>query len=502
MFDLLIFPNSLLQHNELLNIDNIKNIYVIEHPVFFTKYKYHKQKLILHRASMKYYFDYIKNSKTKYITFDKWESLKQHLSNNLLFYEHNDHLLTRELKDICKQKNTKIMECHNPIFLSKKKILKSYINEMKNKKITHKSFYVWNRRRLNILLNNDKSPKFGKWSFDKNNRCPYPKNIKMDENINFCNNDDFKYNNEAKTYISKHFSNNPGNIDVLIDGKHFVYPVTFESANKMLKHFINNKIKYFGKYQDAFNTKIYYGFHSNLSSLMNIGLILPSHAINELLKTPVTEVSISSIEGYIRQLIGWREYTRMFYLFYRRQLKQNILNNTTKLNYNIWYNGSESTGFELIDLMIKKVLNTGYLNHIERLMVIGNFMLLTNIHPNQVFEWFQSMFVDSYNVFMYPNVYGMSQYSCGNLMMSRPYFSSSNYLLKMGNVKQSSIIKINNRIYPWTKIWNSLYYSFINKHHILLSKNYSTANIVKYWKSKHKREKREILILGKKYIYQ
>ncbi len=494
MLDLLIFPNTLIEDNLILKSYVISNIYIIEHPVYFTMYKYHKLKLILHRSTMKYYENYlitkykISKNKIKYINFNLFNNFK---FDNVIFYDPCDHYV---IKDIHKKCNNYTI-IHNPIFLTKKSELKFYWN---NYSRNHKSFYIWQRRKLNILIDKNKKPLFDKWSFDIHNRNPFPKNI-----TNKFNNEYLKtqYNKnkkniyviEAIKYVSNNFHNNPGNYN-------FYLPITFKDVKLFYDYFILEKLNNFGIYEDAVNTNINFGFHSVISPLINIGLITPNYIINIIKNIPVNIKSINSIEGYIRQIIGWREYCYLFYLFGRKTFNKNIFNNTNKLNTDIWYNKTKLTNISIIDKLIEKTINIGYLHHIERLMYIGNFMLITQINPKDVFKWFQTMFLDSYHVFMYPNVYGMSQYSCGNFMMSRPYFSSSNYLIKMSNFNKKEQININNK-YIYTKdLWNYLYYSFINKNKKILYKNYATYNMVKHWLNKPIKEKNIINKYSKIYL--
>jgi deoxyribodipyrimidine photolyase-related protein len=210
--------------------------------------------------------------------------------------------------------------------------------------------------------------------------------------------------------------------------------------------------------------------------------------------------NIQSQEAFIRQLF-WREYCVLIYMFNKDIEKINFFNHTNNL-HSSWYNGT--TQFEIINNLINKSLTYGWVHHIERLMFIGNIMLLTQIKPIKVYKWFTEMFIDAYPWVMVPNIYGMSQFSCGSLMMKRPYFSSSNYIDKMSNYKKKpnllQKININNIDYEWYIIWDCLYYNFINNNIDYFSKNYSTANIVNIWKKKTKKEQNEIIKIANDFI--
>ena len=161
----------------------------------------------------------------------------------------------------------------------------------------------------------------------------------------------------------------------------------------------------------------------------------------------------------MRQIIGWREFIRGVYIAVgNKERTRNFWNFNRKIP-NSFYNGD--TGIEPIDDTIKKINNSAYANHIERLMIIGNFMLLCEFEPNEVYKWFMEMFIDSYDWVMVPNVYGMSQFSDSGMMSTKPYISSSNYILKMSNYKKGD----------WCKIWDSLFWNFMDKQREFFIKN-------------------------------
>ncbi len=176
--------------------------------------------------------------------------------------------------------------------------------------------------------------------------------------------------------------------------------------------------------------------------------------------------------------------------------KDNHFNHRRKLDNDVWYKNEYSTGFDVIDDMIDKTLEYAYLHHIERLMYVGNFLLINKINPKDCFEWFMCMFIDAYNWVMYGNVYAMSQYSTGKLLMTRPYFSSSNYIDKMSNYKKQKDkyekIKLGKKEYEWYDVWDAIYYNFIAENKTEFKKNYAIAAQVKHWDNKSSAEKREI----------
>lgn len=485
----LVFPNSLFENNEL--ITSSSTVYLIEHSVYFCLYPYHKMKLVLHRASMKYYQNYLEKKYkciVKYITYsdDLSKKLSKHKNQTVHFYDPTDHLVMSDLRKISRQHHLQLEIYETPLFMTPSTVLKKYIADKNS--ITHGNFYRFQRIHHNVLLTQNGKPKGGKWSFDTENQKPFPKNFNNNFKPKPKSN---KYIIEAKKYVNKHFKNNPGSDNIY-------FPIDYGSAKRWFQKFVKERLNCFGPYQDAQSDKIPFGCHSIISPMLNIGLLTPEYVVRTAEKSGK---KIESVEGFIRQILGWREAIRMIYLFRRSEMekKKNYFKHYRKLNNDLWlYYSNNTTGFYFIDELIEKTINYGYLHHIERLMYVGNFMLLAKINPKEVFRWFMTMFVDSYQWVMYGNVYAMSQYSTGRLLMTRPYFSSSNYLLKMSNIKKNADICLDHE-YPWTEVWNALYYRFISENKKDLGKNYAVARQVKYWNNKSKSEQNNLISLANRY---
>ena len=485
----IIYPNTLFSNISLL--EDQDKIFIIEDNTFFKKFNYHKQKLILHRASMKYYYDYLLlnfGTKVFYIDNSKLKLFYNKIFNSkfsISIYDPINHSIIKLLKKLTN--NLTIYD--NLSFTESYDDLLNYNNTINDNKYRHDQFYKWNRLRLNILLDNDK-PLFGKWSFDSENRKPFDKNYINPEIIQF-NND---YIIEAKEYVAKNYPNNFGDID------NFIFPITHKQAKKLLIQFIQDKLNNFGKYQDAVHDNIIIGSHSLLSSSLNIGLITAKECLNLILKqfnklsTDNKKKQINNYEGFLRQLIGWRPYTRLLYEFHGSTMyNMNFLEHNKKITKE-WYLGT--TKIKPIDSLINKVKKYAYLHHIERLMYIGNWALLTEIHPKEIYKWFMITCIDAYEWVMVSNVHGMSQHALENdkiSMMTRPYFSSTNYIKNMSNF-------ITNNNEEWIEIWNNLYYYFIYKNKEYLKKNYSIARQVVHWNNKSKNEQKEIINFAKSYL--
>ena len=283
------------------------------------------------------------------------------------------------------------------------------------------------------------------------NREKYPKDKEAPKLKTF-QKDEIRVNNES--YINDYFKNNPGKIEK------FIYPTDFKQAKQWFDDFLVNRFDEFGPYEDAVLKEKSILNHSVLSPLLNSGLISPNYVIEKSLHFyEKNNIRLNSCEGFLRQIIGWREFIRGVYIAVgNKERTRNFWNFNRKIP-NSFYNGD--TGIEPIDDTIKKINNSAYANHIERLMIIGNFMLLCEFEPNEVYKWFMEMFIDSYDWVMVPNVYGMSQFSDSGMMSTKPYISSSNYILKMSNYKKGD----------WCKIWDSLFWNFMDKQRDFFIKN-------------------------------
>jgi len=379
-----------------------------------------------------------------------------------------------------------ILESKNFITTSDK--LKYYNDNIFKTKFSHNtSFYRWQRKNLNIMYPiGDKY----KLSYDNENKKKFEENQTDVFNPKVNNT---SYVKEAISYTNKHFRNNIGNTD------NFIYPIDHLGAKKWLNDFIKNRLENFGTYEDAISNNITFGFHSVLSPLLNIGLITDNDIIKKVLPLE-SKIPINSYEGYIRQIIGWRQGVRYLYQFhYNKFVNKNFFNNRNKISNRFW---NATTKIPPVDDCINKALKYSYLHHIERLMIMGNFFLLLMIDPKDVFDWFITFVsIDAYQWVMYPNIYGMITYADSGFMMSRPYISSSAYLKKMSDYKNNtSTVKLQNIEYKWDEIWDSLYYNFINTHYKILKKNYFMSRNTMHWDNKSNEDKKKILELSKKYI--
>ena len=451
----LLFPHQLYKESELVN--TCDEVYLIEDELYFSQYRFHKQKLVLHRASMKYYADYISDhTHVHYVESNSSLSLEGLFQSicaaghsELHYTLTDDYLLEKRIKRFAKKCDLKLHSFSNPNFIESEKSVRETLSKQKSYLMAN--FYTSQRKKYNILLEDNQKPVGGKWSFDAENRKKVPKGTELPSIEVPAQN---PYVDEAKKYVEKHFGENYGSIDTCY------YATTHSEAEIHLQAFINERFMLFGDYEDAMLKDEHWLWHSVLTPMLNIGLLSPKQIVNEVLKAHKEHTfPLNSLEGYIRQIIGWREFIRGIYsLEGVKQRTTNHLGYSRKIPESFW---TGTTGIDPIDITIKKLLKTGYSHHIERLMLLGNFMMLCEFDPDEVYRWFMEMYVDAYDWVMVPNVYGMTQYADGGLMTTKPYCSGSNYVLKMSDFAKGE----------WCDTWNALYWRFVYVNREEFAKN-------------------------------
>ena len=223
--------------------------------------------------------------------------------------------------------------------------------------------------------------------------------------------------------------------------------------------------------------------------MLNIGLISPEEVVESVLEyAKAHNIPINSTEGFIRQIIGWREFIRGIYEVKGvEERTRNFWGFTRKIPESFWRG---ETGILPVDVTIKKVLQTGYCHHIERLMVLGNFMVLCEFDPDEVYRWFMELFIDSYDWVMVPNVYGMSQFADGGLMSTKPYISGSNYLIKMSDYPKGD----------WQEIWDGLFWRFMHVHRDFFQQNPRLGMLVGTFDKMDREKKEEHLVVAERYL--
>lgn len=484
----IIFPNQLFE-----NIDPIRSCssaFLVEEFLFFKQYKFHKQKILFHRASMKCYEQHLLKKKVNVHYVEANENtadvriLIKHIASKgftaIKTYDPCDEWLRKRIVYECNSVGIHFSFIESPLFINSQKDLRKYLAD--KKKYFQTDFYIYQRKRLGLLLDKDKNPLNGKWSFDADNRLKYPAEKTPPS---FSKTIVTTFHKEAMEYVTKNFNHNYGYIST-----EFFYPIDFKSANDALNNFFETRFHDFGIYEDAIVSSENHLHHSVLTPMLNVGLLLPEQVIDKSIDyAEKNNVPYNSLEGFVRQITGWREFIRMVYLCEGNKQRTNNYWNFTRKIPASFYSGT--TGIEPVDCTIKKLNQSAYNHHIERLMVMSNFMLLCEFAPNQVYQWFMEMYVDAYDWVMVPNVYGMGQFADGGLICTKPYISGSNYLFKMSNYKKGE---------AWSEIWDSLFWRFIYTHRDFFLKNPRLGMLLKTFDKWNDTKKKTTLKIANDYL--
>lgn len=453
----LVFPHQLFKNNPCLN--KHRRIFIVEDDLFFNYQPFHKMKLIMHRASMKFYADFLMNKgfRVTYVELEDYKNLAHFFKHCfggeevkcIHYVDPVDFLLSKRLRKASKLANLETVQYVTPMFLNSPDLNEEHLGSEKEH-YRMADFYKKQRVYFDILMD-QKKPVGGSWSFDKENRKSLPKNyVSPFPNFPAKN----QYVERATEYVQQNFPIHPGEV------QHFIFPITFDDAQELLDNFLTFRFHDFGPYQDALSSNQPFLNHSMLSSALNIGLLTPDHVVDVALGyARQNNVPLASLEGFLRQIIGWREFVRAIY----------ERHGTKARTTNFWKHSRKISeiSFDKIEPIKKaheKALKYAYSHHIERLMVLGNFFLLTEIDPDEVYNYFMTYYIDAYDWVMVPNVYGMSQFSDGGILATKPYISSSRYLIKMGAEKSSH----------WSEIWDALYWRFLYKHLDYFKSNHRT----------------------------
>lgn len=463
---LLILPNQLFAKHPGLEL-NPSLVVLIEDSLFFGDPQYparfHKQKLWLHRASMKRYEAMLrgKGVETHYVDYDPASPLtlksvfegitdRDAASDGFAIVHPTDFIFEKRLARVCDELNVSCELLANPAFLNSPAQNRDY--RAGKKRWFMADFYKSQRQRLNVLMDGDE-PAGGQWSFDEDNRKKVPKKLLGTIPAKTPYEPD-KIDLDAQKYVQDRFAVNPGLLNQLY------YPTSQAAAEKWLTHFLEDRFAHFGDYEDAIVEGESWLWHSVLTPSLNIGLLTPGQVIQAAIDYAESgDVPFNSVEGFIRQIIGWREFMRATYDDLGVAMRTTNHWNHHRPMPRCFYDAT--TGIAPIDDTIRRVLQTGYCHHIERLMVLGGFMFLCEIDPDDIYLWFMELFVDSYDWVMVPNVYAMSQHADGGAITTKPYFSGSAYVRKMSHHRPAE----------WCQTWDGLYWRWIWNHADELGKN-------------------------------
>ena len=434
----IVFPHQLFAEHPAITAG--LPVALIEDPLFFGTdprwpMRVHRQRLLLHRAALKAYGDDLRGRGLTVLhqRHDQAADTAGHLGllhaagyRSFHLADPVDDVLHRRLRGFVRRDGCEL------------------------------TIYEMQRRRLDLLIDADGGPLGGRWSSDADNRKKLPKTVLVPPEPRQvgCRHVDLARRELIQESL-------PG-IGAWED---FAYPINHADASRWLDDFLEHRLQQFGAYEDAISSRHRVMWHGVLTPMLNCGLLTPQQVINRTMdRAGEGDIPINSLEGFLRQIIGWREFMAAMYR----------LHGVTMRNGNFWdfedrpipsafYEGT--TGLPPIDDAIHHALSTGYCHHIERLMLLGNVMLLCGFHPTRIYTWFMELFVDAYDWVMVPNVYGMSQFADGGIFTTKPYLSGSNYVRKMSDYRKGD----------WCEIWDGLFWSFIKRHDAFFRSQYRLA---------------------------
>ena len=444
---------------EIQNIEDRETVFMCEDFGLCTYEKHHKSKIALFFNAMRSFRDSLEAANIDCIYYDfnnKFEDsfikkLSSEIKDNkfscIRFFEIEDKPFENEVMQMISDLDIKCEVLNTPMFLDSRESFKNFVGDKKF--LLQANYYKKARKEMDILIENQK-PVGGKWSFDDENRKKLPKGYIIPKLPVIKERGD---SDEISNFINTEFNDHPGNINN-------IFPYTTEQALDWLDTFFEERFKDFGPYEDAIFMGEHFQLHSALSSSMNLGIITPQQIITKAKDyAEANDIPLNSLEGFVRQIIGWREFIRGIYQnFSEKMIDANYWNHNRKLS-EAWYTGD--TGIAPLDDAIKGALEFGYTHHINRLMVLASIMNMSRIHPSEIYKWFMEMFVDSSEWVMVPNVFGMGTFADGGIFATKPYISGSSYILRMSNFKKGD----------WCEIVDGLYWKFIEDNKEFFAKN-------------------------------
>ena len=436
-------------------------VFMAEDVSLCTYVRHHKKKLVLFLAAMRNYADGLRAlgyDVLYHALEDRDESSYENKlaaavdasqAKRLRIFEIEDRFMQHRLLDWATRQGTELTIERSPMFLCNRERFTDFLQSVESPRMA--DFYREERRRLGLLVDRSGAPIGGRWSFDADNRKKLPAGIDPPA---VPRPPPQQHVSTVTSLVNQRFADHPGSTE------DFSFPVTRQAALASLDDFLEQRFESFGPYEDAISQRSRTLFHSLLSPSLNLGLITPDEVIAKAVKyAEAHDTPLNSLEGFVRQIAGWREFVRGIYQNYgEKQEASNFWNHHRQLTHS-WYRGD--TGIPPLDDAVRNAWEHGWDHHIARLMIVGNLMNLCEIEPSEAHRWFMEMYVDSSDWVMGPNVYGMALFSDGGIFATKPYICGSNYLLKMSDYARGD----------WCDVVDGLYWRFVDKHANFFSAN-------------------------------
>ena len=470
----LILGDQLNENHSWFNKVDDNVIYIMAEMRQETDYvKHHIQKVVAFFISMRNFSEILasKGHQCIYLKIsddtnpqDLKAIIKRHLkatsSQKFEYQLPDEYRLDQQLKQICEELNCDYEIADTEHFYTTRFELKNFFSG--KKQLIMESFYRMMRKKHHILTTGDQ-PEGGKWNYDHSNRKKWkgqpiiPEIKKFERNVS-------AVIEEIKNSGAKTFGH--------IEPNDFNWPCSRKESLSVLSYFCENLLMHFGDYQDALHTEEKFLFHSRLSFAMNSKMIAPKEVVDSVIahyRNNTDSIQISQVEGFVRQILGWREYMRgMYWKEMPLYANHNKLNNSNSLPNFFW---TGKTKMNCLHHSIDQSLNEAYAHHIQRLMITGNFALLNMTDPKEVDEWYLGIYIDAIEWVEITNTRGMSQFADGGLVATKPYVSSANYINKMSNYCSSCHYSHTKKLGEKACPFNALYWNFLDEKRQYFSSN-------------------------------
>lgn len=491
------------QHSWFDKVDD-KTIYVFMEVRSETDYAtHHIQKVVAFFLGMRAFANHLTQAghRVHYLQLDSPENLQRIPDNlakladalkaeNIEYQLPDEYRLDEQLKGFGESDKRNVTACDTEHFMTGRDDMSTFFKG--KKRYTMEYFYRDMRKKFDVLMDDDGEPTGGAWNFDHDNRNKLKKDVEMPPLRTFSA--DIV---EIQSMLTAHGVTTIGTIDP----DNWVWPTTRSEALETLSDFVSQRLQLFGTYQDAMTTRDPFLFHARISFALNSKLISPREVVEKVedyYKKHRDEIEINQVEGFIRQVIGWREYMRgIYWVHMPAYATMNKLEHTEELPE--WYWTGE-TKMTCLSHAIGQSLEHAYAHHIQRLMITGNFALLLGVNPDAVDAWYLGIYIDAIEWVEITNTRGMSQFADGGIVGTKPYMSSANYIHKMSDYCKECHYDRKIRHGEKACPFNSLYWAFVDRHRERLARNGRIAQMVRLWDRMGTEEQELTLNQAKQYI--
>lgn len=468
---------------------------------------YHKQKLVFAFSAMRHFAEERKKEGWRVLYYEMSKApdteevlrlVESALSPEVVFLlEPNNHFELKGIQNLQRRFSFRLEILENTLFLMSRHEFLEWAGD--RKRLLMESHYRRMRQKLGLLVDKEGNPEGGKWNYDQSNRktvadwkksgSPRPNRRPLETP---------KAGVDPITAgvihdVEKWFPNNPGSLE------NFFWPVTRTESLASLRFFLEHAIHHFGEFQDLMVENENLLFHSVLSPMLNIGLLTPEECIEEAVKTyHKSGAPLEAVEAFLRQIIGWREFVRgVYWLKMPAYHEENFLKACLPLP-EFFYTGK--TELNCLKQTLGEVISTGFNHHIQRLMILGNFLLLAGVKPQDALRWFSEMYVDAHDWVMAANVLGMALFADGGFMATKPYAGAGAYISKMSNYCAGCRFRPDKKTGEDACPFNLLYWNFYDRHGEVFLKNPRTSMMVRSWQKRPQAERETILAQAREFL--